>query len=373
MKKVIAISKDKIVVAEVNPTAKSKIGQAYEFGWKEETLDLVFAEIIKKFKTKSFRILVSDELSYVVRLIVPADVAREKVRDYIWDEIASKIPEELSGAQWDYKEVDSEKDDKTDKAKDVIIFALVKSFYQILGKAVKNVNMSVEAIEPEAIAKTRDVNPLVGIALKEDTTGRDENVLNLKLTMTEDEANKIKEGVNEIELENVKESSKTKSTVIIFLIVVILVLIGVGGYFIYKSFLGEKTPDNNKLSTEVAVTIPADEGGENLTPTMTSKSVSDLTGYALQVQNGSGVAGEAASVADTLKFEGFEQIDTTNASSSGFVKTEVRVKKGAPDFLFEVINKALNSDYDMSLSDDNLEDSSAYDAIIIVGKRLSGG
>ena len=85
------------------------------------------------------------------------------------------------------------------------------------------------------------------------------------------------------------------------------------------------------------------------------------------------MAGEAASVADTLKFEGFEQIDTTNASSSGFVKTEVRVKKGAPDFLFEVINKALNSDYDMSLSDDNLEDSSAYDAIIIVGKRLSGG
>ena len=111
---------------------------------------------------------------------------------------------------------------------------------------------------------------------------------------------------------------------------------------------------------------------QQITPTASpSASTVDLSVYKLQVQNGSGISGEAGSVASTLSFEGFKNIDTANATSSAYVKTEVAMKKDTPRQVFDAINKALNSDYTITLSDIPISDTSAYDVIIIVGKKSS--
>ena len=56
-KRIIYITKDKIVVAEVLDPATKKFGKSFEFGWENTTLDLTFAEIIKKLNSRKFRIL----------------------------------------------------------------------------------------------------------------------------------------------------------------------------------------------------------------------------------------------------------------------------------------------------------------------------
>src|SRR3989344_9263214 len=89
-KKVIAITKDKVIASEVKLDSK-KLVSSFEFGWKPETLDLVFNEVKKRLKTSQFRILVSDALSYVVRTSVPSEVTKDEEREYVGQNIQEKI------------------------------------------------------------------------------------------------------------------------------------------------------------------------------------------------------------------------------------------------------------------------------------------
>ena len=50
-KKVIAITKDKVIASEVKLDSK-KLVSSFEFGWKPETLDLVFNEVKKRIEEK---------------------------------------------------------------------------------------------------------------------------------------------------------------------------------------------------------------------------------------------------------------------------------------------------------------------------------
>lgn len=87
--------------------------------------------------------------------------------------------------------------------------------------------------------------------------------------------------------------------------------------------------------------------------------------YAIQVLNGSGIAGEAGVVQGLLDSAGFEEIETGNASSFDFTDTEVRMKASVEEAVFNVIRDAL-SNYSV-VQGDTLSDDSDYDIVVTVG------
>src|SRR4030065_6477 len=91
-----------------------------------------------------------------------------------------------------------------------------------------------------------------------------------------------------------------------------------------------------------------------------------LKKYSVQILNGSGIAGEAGRVEKLLNTAGFTNTKTGNAQSYDFQETEVAVKKGDPDILFNNVEKALSS-YKITKIDP-LNESSSFDIIITVGK-----
>lgn len=95
----------------------------------------------------------------------------------------------------------------------------------------------------------------------------------------------------------------------------------------------------------------------------------DLALYRVQVLNGSGQAGEAGVVEEILLAEGFSDIDLGNADSYDYVSTEVQLAEDTPSQVYAEIERALNSDYVLSLSADRLNSNSEYDVLIIVGSE----
>ena len=355
---IIAIAKDKIITAEINPGAKEKILQSYEFGWTSETLDLAFAEIVKRFKTKKFRILVADEFSYAVRLDVDENLSHEAKRDYITDQLKEKIPESLEAGEWDYKEVG---------VGSALVFALVGDFYKTLSSSIENVGLMVEAIEPEVVAKTRDANPIIGLAMKEDIAGRDEEVLNITLK----DGKKATETETEGETQEVSKEEETKSEKkgvltfrMSFTTLILLILFVIGLIVLAKMFLFKK-PEESVETPQVTLT-PTLAPMPTVEPTPEEEV--DVSGYKVQVQSGSGVVGEAGSVKVLLDPIGFSTVDTGNADKSDYVETQVKMKEGINDQVLVLIKEAL-VDYEVVKSDETLAEDSEYDVVVIVGKK----
>jgi len=104
------------------------------------------------------------------------------------------------------------------------------------------------------------------------------------------------------------------------------------------------------------------------TPTPTPEQI-DFTDYALQIQNGSGTAGQAGAVDEILQAEGFAEADTVNADSYDYQDTEVQLKEGTPKAVFNAIERALNSDYQVTTGE-TLDKDSDFDVVVIVGQKI---
>ena len=111
-----------------------------------------------------------------------------------------------------------------------------------------------------------------------------------------------------------------------------------------------------------------------ITPTITIAPVEeveeiDLSKYKLQVLNGSGIAGQAGAVDELLQAEGFAESDMDNADSYDYQDTEIQLKSGTPKEVYDSIERALNSDYQV-VKGDALDKDSNFDVIVIVGQKL---
>ena len=121
-----------------------------------------------------------------------------------------------------------------------------------------------------------------------------------------------------------------------FLIVGILVLVGVLGFVIYKSAGGgkegttEPTPFENPTSPEPVETV---------SPTTTAKPA-DKAKVTIEVQNGTGIAGEAAYLQTQLKNLGYTNVTAGNASLQNETVTTVTFAKSlASDIVDEITQK----------------------------------
>lgn len=113
-----------------------------------------------------------------------------------------------------------------------------------------------------------------------------------------------------IPIKTSKPRGKTKT----FLGIFILVIFVVGGFLIFK---------DNKIKQEEATPAPEIQGVTiQESPTPTSKPI-DKTKTVIEIQNGTGIAGEAAYLGDILKGLGYSDLKLGNAGTQDNVTTSV--------------------------------------------------
>ncbi|MGD8744352.1 MAG: LytR C-terminal domain-containing protein [Candidatus Woesebacteria bacterium] len=185
-----------------------------------------------------------------------------------------------------------------------------------------------------------------------------------KKMMSEEET---KEWLKDIKSEGDEEpkGGRGKFFLIFFIVVILLGAIG-GGIYYYQTNL-KQTSEIEPQPSEDRVVVPTEsmETEEEATESAEMESAD----YSVQVLNGSGVPGEAGNVAEILEETGFEGIDTGNADSYDYVETQVQMKEGVPDSVYETIKESLEDNYIIEQSDETLSEDSDFDIIVLVGSE----
>lgn len=138
-----------------------------------ESLNLLF----KNIKTKSVYLLLDQEYTYVVTFSIPLHIQGSEERLYVYRKLSELIPEVLEDKDWDYRESSQNVEDKN-----VVAFAIVKDRCSKIIEALQSIPIEVKAIEPEEISISRNQNPIIGMALKNDIYGRDNRSLNISIS-----------------------------------------------------------------------------------------------------------------------------------------------------------------------------------------------
>ncbi len=151
------------------------------------------------------------------------------------------------------------------------------------------------------------------------------------------------------------------------LIVGVLILVGILGFVIYKSasnkseeVLSEPTPfenlnnttQNDTVSTPVPSTAPA---------------TVDKTKVKIQVQNGTGITGEAAYLQTLLKGMGYTNITVGNSTQQNLTATQVSFASTLSSDVVTEITAKLNSIYQTVTTTTSA--STAHDVVITTGLR----
>jgi hypothetical protein len=138
---------------------------------------------------------------------------------------------------------------------------------------------------------------------------------------------------------------------------IILALAGSVIYFVMR----DRSPEPTKTIT---LDEPQETTQETPTPTVADIERSEIK---LAVQNGSGRAGAAASAAATLREAGYQIVSTGNADNFDYEDIVIMVKESKKDLL-EVLKSDLEKEYTVGSSSADLEESAAYDGLVIVGQ-----
>jgi hypothetical protein len=178
-------------------------------------------------------------------------------------------------------------------------------------------------------------------------------------------SDEVKEWLKDVRPDTTKEVEKGRGLGgrFIAVAVIVLLILGaiVGGVMYFQKGVEDEVPVTEE-NTAVQTT-------ETVTPTPTEEEV-DLTGVTISILNGSGIAGEAGKVKNLLTEGGFttDKIQAGNADSYNYEDISVSVKSDLSKKVYEAINSALSDVYDVKLSEDELQDNSSFDVVIIVGK-----
>lgn len=122
-----------------------------------------------------------------------------------------------------------------------------------------------------------------------------------------------------------------KKLLLTILIVVPIGFLAFGGFLYFSDNF-----DTSKLkkTPEKKLEIPESS------PTPTEEPL-DKEAYIIEVQNGSGIAGEGASVGEMLEEDGFKVGDVGNADDSDYTDTIITVNDDVPDSYIEALTKVL--------------------------------
>lgn len=213
----------------------------------------------------------------------------------------------------------------------------------------------VEDIAPEPVSKTEsEPTP--------EPEKREEELLD-KEKISSDE---VKEWLKDVRPDTSKEIEKSRGPggKIVVIIVLILLVLGaiVGGILYFQKGVSEPVSEVSETQTS--------ETAEVTTPEPTQEAEVDLSIITFSVLNGSGIAGEAGKVKDLLVEGGFseDKIQAGNADKYDYQDISLSLKSGLSEKVNEAITASLSDVYDVTVSEDNLQENSTYDVVIIVGK-----
>lgn len=159
------------------------------------------------------------------------------------------------------------------------------------------------------------------------------------------------------------------------LIVGILVLVGILGYVIYKSASGktedtitntEPTPYENMAAPQ-AVATSSPSATILPSPSSSPSAKIDRTKVKIQIQNGTGITGEAAYLQNILKGLGYTNVTTGNSATQDETDTQVSFASTVPSDIVTEITSKLNSTYETVKKISST--SSTYDVVIITGLK----
>lgn len=147
---IITFSHTTLTVSKITLGSNPKERILTTISWNEKQLPL----ILKKIKTsigKNVRILLSEDLTYITALTLPAE--SELTRDFILQKAQEIIPDDIKTTTWDYKIIPQD----STKKKEIIILvaALVKSYQQSLYPSLEQSGLAIEGIEPISYALAR--------------------------------------------------------------------------------------------------------------------------------------------------------------------------------------------------------------------------
>lgn len=167
-------------------------------------------------------------------------------------------------------------------------------------------------------------------------------------------------GISQYHFDPVGIEEKKKSHWLLYLIGV-LIIIGALGYMIYDFMnLG-----HSSLFSKVTPT-PTPSMAPTVAPTATPPPANlDKSKLDIKVLNGSGTAGAASKMKDTLEKLGYTVTSTGNADNYNYAQTEIHVSSDQKQYL-DTLKKDLSSDYTISTADTNY---SGTGAEVIVGKQ----
>jgi len=150
---------------------------------------------------------------------------------------------------------------------------------------------------------------------------------------------------------------KGKSNKWFFIVVGLLILGGGGIYFFTRGAKEEETiPSLTVIGVETSTPAP--------TPTLSPADKKDIS---IEVQNGTGISGEAAYLQGVLKNLGYSDIKAGNASSQDATKTTVTFGKSVPESIKKEITDKLEGVYkDVEVKTSSTQ---SVDVLIVTGLR----
>jgi hypothetical protein len=154
------------------------------------------------------------------------------------------------------------------------------------------------------------------------------------------------------------------------LIIGILILVGVLGYVIYKS--ASSQGDQIATSTPTSyqnMAAPSEEPSAepSATPSSTPSAAVDKTEIKIQVQNGTGITGEAAYLQNILKGMGYSEVSVGNSAAQDATDTKVSFGSSVPTSIVSEITAKLGTTYQTVTKTSSA--STTYDVVIITGLR----
>jgi hypothetical protein len=150
------------------------------------------------------------------------------------------------------------------------------------------------------------------------------------------------------------------------LIIGVLILVGILGFVIYKSAAGKNGANLNEPTPFDNLT--PDQGTSVITPAPSSTPAAiDRTTVKIQVENGTGITGEAAYLQTQLKGLGYTLVTTGNSTQQNLTATQVSFANSLSSDIVTEITTKLNSIYQSVTTTTSL--STTYDVVIITGLR----
>ncbi len=151
---------------------------------------------------------------------------------------------------------------------------------------------------------------------------------------------------------------KKKNSSMIIVVIIILVLLA-GGFFVFRQ--------NNKSSKPDVAGV----GNQEPTATLTPTPPVDKKTVKIQVLNGTGTPGQAASAVDELKKAGYsaDNIKTGNATDDNHSTTTIAAKEGFTGVADDV-KTALGSKFDnITVESTLLGSDSEFDVVVTTGGK----